>query len=221
MDSNDPEERIRELERRLADPAGGPRENVLGRYEVRPTQAPGMFPPPPNPGWLPPPIQGVMPPPSPGAIPSSYDLLRYQGGRPRRFGSAWLVLLVPAILFLIGVAYHLYRVATPSAPWPDTSSSANPSNALTVGPGGNLTVGPSSQTLTLVCNHGNLTVDGNTGQVNVTGHCARLTVKGSHNKVNADTADTIDTEGSDNQVVYHTGAPEITVGGSANTVNRG
>jgi hypothetical protein len=62
MDSNDPEERIRELERQLADARGGPRENVLGRYEERPAQAPGM-----------------MPVPSSGVNPNSYDLLRYQG----------------------------------------------------------------------------------------------------------------------------------------------
>jgi hypothetical protein len=175
---------------------------------------------------FPPSITGVMRPPPPGVTPSSDHLLRYQGVRRRRFGGAWLVVLVPGILFLIGFAFHLYRVAAPSAPWPSTSSSAapaqaDPSNAVTVGPGGNLTVSPSSQTLTLVCNHGDLTVDANTGMVNVTGHCAHLTVKGSHNKVNADTADTIDTEGADNRVVYHSGAPQITVAGSENTVNRG
>jgi Protein of unknown function (DUF3060) len=120
--------------------------------------------------------------------------------------------LVPGIVFLAVVVFHNYRVAAPSA---------NPSNALTVGPGGTLTVGPSGQTLTLVCNHGDLTVDGNTNLVNVAGHCAHLTVKGFHNKVIADTADTIDTEGSDNQVVYATGAPQITVGGSENTVTMG
>jgi hypothetical protein len=88
-------------------------------------------------------------------------------------------------------------------------------------PGGNETLEPSGETLTLECDQGDVIVGGHTNVVHVTGHCAHLTVKGSHNKVIADTADTIDTDGSDNQVVYHTGAPEITVGGSANTVNRG
>lgn len=36
MDSDDPEQRIRELERRLADAKGGPRENVPAGDEVGP-----------------------------------------------------------------------------------------------------------------------------------------------------------------------------------------
>jgi Protein of unknown function (DUF3060) len=208
MDSNDPEERIRELERQLTDAEGGPRENVPGRYEVRPPQASGMMP----------------PPPPPGVNPPNYELLHRQMDRRRRFSSTWLVFLVPGIFLLAVLVFHPHRVethSTPSTSWPGTEPTADPSNALTVGPGGNLTVGPSSETLALVCNHGDLTVDGNTNLVNVTGHCAHLTVRGSHNKVIADAADTIYTDGSANLVVYHTGAPQIAVGGWENTVTRG
>ncbi len=65
MDSDDPEQRIRELERRLADAEGGPRENVPAGDEVRP--APGA--------WVPTP---------PGMNQPNYELLRRQMNRRRR-----------------------------------------------------------------------------------------------------------------------------------------
>jgi hypothetical protein len=43
MDSDDPEQRIRELERQLADAKGGPRENVPVGDEAGFAQAPGMM----------------------------------------------------------------------------------------------------------------------------------------------------------------------------------
>jgi Protein of unknown function (DUF3060) len=55
----------------------------------------------------------------------------------------------------------------------------------------------------------------------VTGHCAYLSVKGSHNKVIVDNADAIDTAGTGNRLIYHTGEPQISVGGSENTVRKG
>ncbi len=62
---------------------------------------------------------------------------------------------------------------------------------------------------------------GNANSAYVAGHCAHLIVKGSHNKLVVDNADAIDTDGSGNQVVYHTGAPQISVGGTGNVVRKG
>jgi hypothetical protein len=92
------------------------------------------------------------------------------------------------------LVFHPYRVqthSTSSTSWSGAEPTADTSNALTVGPAGNLT------------------------------HCAHLTVSGSHNKVVADATDTIDTDGSGNHVVYHTGTAQITVRGSDHTVNKG
>jgi hypothetical protein len=66
-----------------------------------------------------------------------------------------------------------------------------------------------------------MTVGGNTNSVCLVGHCAHLTVKGSHNKVVVDTADAIDADGTGNQVIYHSGAPQISVAGSGNFVKKG
>ena len=196
MDSDDPEARIRELER-LADVQGRPSENVS---------------------------PGLMPPPPPGVYAPGYNLLRRQMDRRRRVRSIWLVFVVPGILMLAVLVFHPYRVQThsiPSTSWSGAEPTADTSHALTVGPGGNLTAEPSRESVTFVCNHGELTIGGNTSSVYVAGHCAHLIVKGSHNNVFADAVDAIDTDGSGNHVAYHSGTPQITVRGSDNTVNKG
>lgn len=81
MDSDDPEQRIRELERRLADAKGGPREYV---------PAVGAAGPAPD-AWVPQP---------PSVNPPNYELLRRQMNRRRRLSSIWGILLVPGILLV-------------------------------------------------------------------------------------------------------------------------
>ena len=215
MDSDDPEKRIRELERRLADAKGGPRENVPAGDEMGFAQAPGMMPPPPP---------GTRAGRPPGVGVPSYDVLRRQMNRRHRFSSFWLVFLVPGIMALALLVFQPWKVekhATPSVSWSGTGPSPDLSSALTVGPGGNLTQEPSGATFTVVCDQAELTIAGNGNSAYVAGHCAHLIVTGSHNKVIADNADAIDTDGSRNQVIYHAGAPRISVGGSGNVVQKG
>lgn len=205
MDSDDPEKRIRELERRLADAKGGPRENVAAGDEVGPA---------PN-AWLPPP---------PSVNPPNYELLRRQMNRRRRLGSMWGIFLVPGILLVAILVFHPYRVekhSSPATSAPGAEPTADLSGALTVGPGGNLTEEPSGTTFTVVCDRAELTIAGNGNSAYVAGHCAHLIVRGSRNKVVADNADAIDTDGSANQVTYHGGAPQISVGGTGNIVRKG
>jgi Protein of unknown function (DUF3060) len=205
MDSDDPEQRIRELERQLANAKGGPRENVPVGDEAGFAQAPGM-----------------MAPPPPGANPPSYDRLRRQMNRRRRISSFWGIFLVPGILLLAILVFHPYRAEKHSTPsWSGATPTADLSSALTVGPGGNLTQEPSGQAFTVVCDQAELTIAGNANAVYVAGHCAHLIVKGSHNKVVADNADAIDTDGSRNQVIYHSGVPLISVRGTENLVKKG
>jgi Protein of unknown function (DUF3060) len=215
MDSDDPERRIRELECQLADARGGPRENVPAGDEVAPLEVPGTMPPPPP---------GMMAPAPPGMNPPSNDVLRRQMDRRRRFSSIWLVFLVPGIMLVSVIVFHPYRVekhSTPSTSWSGAEPTPELSGAITVGPGGNLTAEPSNGTVTFVCDRGDMTVGGNANSVYLAGHCAHLSVRGSHNKVVVDAADAIDTDGSGNQVIYHSGAPQISVAGSGNIVKKG
>ncbi len=205
MDSDDPEQRIRELERRLADAKGGPRETVPAGDEVG--RAPDV--------WLPQP---------PSVDPPNYELLRRQMNRRRRLSRIWGIVLVPGILLLVILVAHPYRAekySPPATALPGAEPTADLSGALTVGPGGNLTEEPSGATFTVVCDRAELTVAGNGNSAYVAGHCAHLIVRGSRNKVVADNADVIDTDGSGNQVLYHGGAPQISVGGTNNIVRRG
>lgn len=205
MDSDDPEKRIRELERRLADAKGGPRENAPAGDAAGP--APDA--------WVPPP---------PSVNPPNYEALRRQMNRRRRLSSIWGVFLVPGILLVAILVAHPYRAekhAPPATALPGAEPTADLSGALTVGPGGNLTEEPSSQTFTVVCDRAELTIAGNGNSAYVAGHCAHLIVRGSRNKVVADNADVIDTDGSANNVIYHGGAPQISVGGTDNIVKRG
>jgi Protein of unknown function (DUF3060) len=206
MDSDDPEKRIRELERQLADPKGGPRENIAGPYEAPVVQTPG-----------------TMSPQPPSMTSPNYDVLRRQFNRRRRISSFWLIFVVPAILLVAVLVFHPYRVATHSAPsssWSGAEPTPDP-NGTVVGPGGNLTVSVFRDTVKVGCDHGELTIDGNTNVVTVTGHCGHLIIKGSDNKVTVDAADTIDTDGSGNQVVYKLGSPEFVNRGSGNSVRKG
>jgi len=215
MDADDPEMRIRELERRLADAKYGPRENVPAGDEVGPAEAPGL---------MLPPSPGTMAPPPPGVNLPNYDLLRRQMNRRRRFSGFWLIFLVPGIMLVLVLVFHPYRVekhSTSPTSLPGAQPTPDLSSALTVGPGGNLTEEPRNETFTVLCDQAELTIAGNANSAYVAGHCAHLIVKGSHNKVVADNADAIDTDGSGNQVIYHAGTPQISVRGSGNVVQKG
>ncbi len=205
MDSDDPEKRIRELERRLADAKDVPRESVPSGDEVRPAPE----------AWVPQP---------PSVNPPNYELLRRQMNRRRRWSSISGILLVPGILLVAILVFHPYRVekhSPPATALPGAEPTADLSGALTVGPGGNLTEEPSSTTFTVVCDRAELTIAGNGNSAYVAGHCAHLIVRGSRNKVVADNADAIDTDGSGNRVIYHAGAPQISAGGTDNIVRTG
>jgi Protein of unknown function (DUF3060) len=206
MDSDDPELRIRELERRLADAKGGPRENIPAGNEVGAVATPGM---------------PVPPPPS---VNPTYDLLRRQMSRRRRLSSFWLVFLVPGIMLAAILVFHPYRAekhSSPATALPFAEPTADFSGALTVGPGGNLTEEPSSGTFTVVCDHAELIIGGDGNSAYVGGQCAHLIVRGSHNKVVVEGADVIDADGTGNQVTYRGGAPQISVGGSGNIIRKG
>lgn len=74
---------------------------------------------------------------------------------------------------------------------------------------------------TLECNDRPVSISGVSNSVTITGHCATVTVSGIDNTVVVDSADKIVASGMDNRVTYHSGTPEIPAPGGSNTVSRG
>ncbi|MGA7054687.1 MAG: DUF3060 domain-containing protein [Mycobacterium sp.] len=230
----DPEDRIRELERPLAD---------NGRTSERGGAPPsGYAYPPPPPGPVPPvptpsPYNYGYGGPPPGAAPRSPS-----GNR------VWWILaalFVVGVLALVGIiaAYASHRFSrgnlvvpspTPSTSWVISPPkaiprSSNPSATQPPGPsvaplppqGAELTVTGINENKAVTCNDNILIVSGVSNTVVITGHCVSVTVSGLNNMVTVDAADTIDASGLNNHVTYHSGLPQITKSGDGNVVQQG
>jgi hypothetical protein len=234
----DPEDRIRELERPLADTARG---SELGA----PPQPPGGYPYSPGPGGAPP------PPPSPWT---------YGGGafsgpppKPPSGNRTWWILgtlIVVGMIALAGgiAAFAAHRLSgvksiitspptisetfgpapsTPGSTAPRTTRSKTPkpstptSASPTPPPGGNVSVSGVNENRTIACNDNVVSVSGVSNTVVITGHCTSLTVSGVQNSITVDSVDTIDASGFNNKVTYHSGAPKITNPGGSNQVQQG
>ena len=233
---DDPEERIRELERPLADTARG--------SEVGQPQPPGGYtypsgpagppaPPPPSPWTYGGPLSG--PPPNPPS-----------GNR-----TWWIVgtVIVVGFLALAGgiaafAAHQLSGVrsiinspptvsrtfgppsstrSTPSSPSPSTTRtrSSTPSTSPTPPPGGKLSVSGINENRTIACNDNIVSVSGVSNTVVITGHCTSLTVSGVQNAITVDAVDSIDASGFNNKITYHSGNPKISNAGGSNVVEQG
>jgi hypothetical protein len=223
---DDPEARIRELERPLADVARTS-ELGVGQYGTGAT-------------YTPPPVPEFGAP-YPGA--------------PRKatsgFGGWWWVFAGLAVALLVvgaGVAVfsaNLFRLGSDTRPPVEIPSESGGGGTVDKAPGGQPSVpggGPVVETPsaepaipppgeqlsvsgvekneTIACNDSIVSVSGVNNTVTITGHCLSLTVSGVENVVTVDSADTIGASGFDNQVTYHSGSPEINSGGS-NVVEQG
>jgi len=236
---DDPEARIRDLERPLADTARA--------SELDSAPSGGYAYPPPPPGPVPPPPPGLPP-----QAPYSYDAPYSYGGplpgtAPRSSGNrVWWIL---AALFVVGVlalvggiaAFAAHRFnrgnfivpsATPStsqvrtiprspAPSRTRTQSAGPSTSLLPPQGGELTVAGINENQTVTCNDNIVTVSGVSNTVVITGHCVSLTVSGLNNTITVDAVDAVDASGLNNQVTYHSGSPKISKSGDGNLVQQG
>ncbi|MCV7028421.1 DUF3060 domain-containing protein [Mycobacterium sherrisii] len=236
---DDPEKRIRDLERPLADTA---RASELGS-----PPAGGLGYPPPPPGPVPPP-----PPPSG----YGYGGAPYVGAVNKSSSSNrvwWIVgtILVITVLAMAGIiaafaAHQLSGVrsiisselTTPStaplstapqtttrSPRSSTSapatSSAGPSTPATGAPGAPLDLSGIDENKTIACNDNAVTVSGINNTIVITGHCASLTVSGMKNVITIDSVDTIEASGMSNRVTFHSGAPAISNSGLDNQVAQG
>ncbi len=234
---DNPEDRIRELERPLADTAHA---SELGSA---PPSGYAYPPPPPPPGPVPPPL-----------TPSPYSY-GYGGpfpGNAPRSSSGNRVWWILAALFVVGVlalvggiaAYASHRFSRGNvvfSPAPGTSQvisphrtvprSPNPSASGTQTPGpstsplppqgSELTVTGINENKAVTCNDNIVSVSGVSNTVVIKGHCVSLTVSGLNNAITVDAADTIEASGLNNQVTYHSGSPQITKSGDGNVVQQG
>lgn len=74
---------------------------------------------------------------------------------------------------------------------------------------------------TVACNDRTINISGVSNSVTITGHCSTVQVSGIENTVTVDSADKIVMSGMDNHVTYHSGTPDIPNPGRSNTVSRG
>jgi hypothetical protein len=251
MDSQeDPEQRIRNLERPLADTARAPEMGGTpppGGYGYQP--GPPGPPPPVQPPWGPPP-QG---PPPPG-LPPPQGPWTYGGGPlsgpppkpPSSNRTWWIVGILIVVIFLVlagGIAFFVaHKIsdarstinsaisATSSppksisrSPAPSTTRTRTPSPSTSPAPppGGSLTISGIGENKTIACNDNVVTVSGISNTVTITGHCTSLTVSGMQNTITVDAADSIEASGFNNKVTYHTGKPKISNSGGSNVVQQG
>jgi hypothetical protein len=231
---DDPEARIRELERPLADRAEelgtGAAHHNASPPPTRPWTYGNAFPPPPPPG-PPAPWPGyaedlLTPGPVPQHIPP-----------PVQTGRILLVLAgVVAVLITAGVLAFVMFTGTvtsgiqtiaddPSSlptpyvpPIPAAPPVAGPEVA---GPGQTVNVAGASYHREVECDGGTVVVSGVENTITVTGHCAAVTVSGVRNTITVDAADTIGVSGFENRVTYRSGEPDIAKSGMDNAVEKG
>jgi hypothetical protein len=231
---DDPEARIRELERPLAETA---RASEMGSSQTSgayPYQ-PGTPVPPP----LPPANYGMSFPPT--------------ARRSLSFNRTWWIIIAAFVLLpmvITGfIAFNTTRQLsrngpTTLAPTPSLSPSAAPSSApnnlpstVTQTPsasasalppaaplppaGGDLRVSGIKENRTIACNQSALHISGISNKIVITGHCASLNVSGVQNSITVDAVDSIEVSGFNNQVTYHSGTPSIEKSGDGNVVQQG
>ena len=219
---DDPEARIRELERPLAETA---RASEMGT-----SPAPGAYPYQPGVPVLPP-----TPPPSYGGTfgPTIPTL-------PSRKRLLWVLLPFFVIGLVSFISYNTQRhsqggmvtlsptpTSAASAPSPGEAQtpapapSTSPSAAATAPAGAALTISGIKENRTVACNQSAINLSGISNKVVITGHCTSLHVSGVQNSITVDAADSIDVSGFNNQITYHTGSPSVEKSGDGNVVQQG
>lgn len=241
---DDPEARIRDLERPLADVA---RASELGTPDYRSGE---YLPPPVQPYGAPPTQPYGAPPQMPPPVYGAPYPDMYPGPPPKAkssSGALWFVfagIAVVVALMVGGVVIWTNMFKLNSATRPPIEIPIPPielpSDAPGVGPvpevpipsvevpsalpipepGGLISVSGAGKNEALVCNENVVSVSGVDNTVTITGHCISLSVSGVDNVVNVEAADTIAASGFDNTVIYLSGSPQITATGS-NVVEQG
>jgi cytoskeletal protein RodZ len=74
---------------------------------------------------------------------------------------------------------------------------------------------------TMACNDSSVRIDGDDNTIVIIGHCVSLEVNGTHNDVTVGSADAISAGGSRNHVTYRSGSPRIDNSSSSSVVAHG
>ncbi|WP_055400573.1 MULTISPECIES: DUF3060 domain-containing protein [unclassified Mycobacterium] len=235
--NDDPEDRIRELERPLADAARA--SEASSAAPAAPAYSPGPgAPPPPPPSWNYGGYGGPFggpPPQGPsgnrmwwilGTV-IAIGVLALAGGiaafaAHQLSGVRSIISSPPTIsgtfgppsTFTTGPAPSTTRTRT-TTPSPSASTSPTPA------PGERISVSGIGETRTIACNQNTVSVSGVSNTVVITGHCASLTVSGVQNEITVDSVDSIEASGFSNKVTYHSGTPKVGNSGSSNVVQQG
>lgn len=88
-------------------------------------------------------------------------------------------------------------------------------------PGGPIQIAGVGGSRTVACNDRPVSISGVSNTVVITGHCASVNVSGIDNTITVDSAEQIVTSGMRNRITYHSGTPDIPDPGESNIVVRG
>jgi hypothetical protein len=241
---DDPEARIRELERGISDQAGASELGIgpNGTSELPPPLPPGSYgtpyPPPPSYGAPPPGSFGTPYPPGPGSFGgASFGGAPFAPVRSRSgFRIGWLLFAIFAFVGIsvigsvVAVFYNVSNsISSIESSFPTFSDNRTPANvpstpgssSIPITAGHSVNVAGSGKHETLVCDGGSVSISGMTNTVDITGHCAKVTVSGVQNKVVVESADDIEASGMKNAVTYHSGSPQVNKSGLDNSVDEG
>lgn len=109
-----------------------------------------------------------------------------------------------------GGSFEEPGTARPTGSAPTVLPTGEPSPEVVVAPaGGQYSVSGVDEFETVDCNGSNISVSGVNNTVTLLGHCLSVSVSGVENKVTVDSADHIGASGFDNEVIYHSGTPQI------------
>ena len=238
---DDPEARIRELERAMSDQARASELTEPGQaWSSRPPAAGSPYP-----TRYSRPPQNLPAPPWPTGVPTT-------AARRLILGAVVLAVIVgpvvAAIVFVTNLTGKKHTTFLPPSPGQQPSISVAVPTPPQSGDGSSVVVngttvlsGPGLVELppqsddpnrpiqvagvrghrTVACNDRRINISGVSNSVTITGHCSTVEVSGIENSVTVDSADKIVTSGMDNHVTYHSGTPEIPDPGRSNTVSRG
>ena len=239
---DDPEARIRDLERSAAE--YGAVELGTSQYGSGSASPPPQLPPPVYPNPYPPTSPYGNPYGAPPMYGAPYAPVPRKGsGAPIALILGLIAVAVVVIFGAVGVVMWNMTASdrittTRPADDPSVGGSGSPGKSpgsgsptglpgipdagtvTTAPPGGQLSVAGVDENKTIECNDGSVTVSGVNNTVTITGHCLSVTVSGVENVVAVDSADSIGASGFDNRVTYKSGSPEINATGS-NVVEQG
>ncbi|MEE2853126.1 MAG: DUF3060 domain-containing protein [Actinomycetota bacterium] len=219
--NEDPEDRIRELERPLAETA---RASEQGSSQ--PAGQPGAPPPPAS--WN---YGGPLPEPFQQRSSSNriwwilgtvvvVGVLALAGGI-----AAFAAHQVSGVRSIIAspptISTTLLPPSVSTNPVPSQRKSLSSSTSTTAPPGTELSVAGINENRTIACNDNIVNVSGVSNTVTITGHCTSLSVSGVQNSVTVEAVEAIDASGFNNKVTYHSGAPKISNSGGSNVVQQG